>query len=154
MSYLRYSNKEITLEEATKAFQKVNDQIQDLLYRLGDECDNLRSKPEDLDYEFIRQEYRSLSDKLDDIYRRIEYLSKPIVVQGYIRHNESKRYELPDGTYFTSGSSCEILVDDMEFGEPIQYWVKTTIEHNGEDYYATALGRDVNINGLMVRVRK
>lgn len=152
MSYFRYSSKEITLEEATKAFQKVNDQIQDLIYKLGDECDNLRSKPEDLDHEFMRDQYRSLADKLDDIYRRIEYLSKPIVAQGYIRHNESKRYELPDGTYFTSGSSCEILFNDKEYGE--QYWVKTTIEHNGDDYYSTALGRDVNINEMMVRVRE
>jgi len=152
MSYFRYSNKEITLQEANQAFQKVRDQIEDLMYKLGDESNNLRSKPEDLDYEFMREQYRSLANKLEDIHRKIEYLSKSVVAQGYIRHNESKRYELPDGTYFTSGSSCEILFNDTEYGE--QYWVKTTIEHNGEDYYATALGRDVNINGMMVRVRK
>jgi hypothetical protein len=143
--------KRISIEEASKEFQKLKNQIKDLMNKLGDECDNIEFIEGDLDQEFMKGQYRFLLYKLEEVYRRLKYLSYPVTEQGFIKHNHQKRYALPSGTYLTSGSVCEILVNDEEYGE--QYWVYTTIEHNGEDYYATALGRDVSINGMMVRVR-
>jgi len=151
MSYFNKSSKPISLQDAHNEFSKMKSAIRNALYVLGDDCDNLRTDREDLDQEFFRTQYRSLVDKADDIYRRLEYLSKPIKEQGYIKHNSGKRYELPSGTYFTSGDTCEILYNDPRYDE--QYWVYTSIEHNGEDYYATSLGKDVSIKGMMVRVR-
>lgn len=151
MSYFRKNNQDISLEDCEVEFEKLNRQIKNLLYKLGDDCDNLRADRDDLDQEFLRDQYRTLANKLESVYSRLEYLAKPIVEQGYIRHNESGRYELPGGTYFTSGSVCEILYTDKKYDE--QSWVYTSIEHNGKDYYATSLGRDTSINGMMVRVR-
>lgn len=149
--YFNKSSRNISLEDTKKEFNKVKNSIKDLLYVIGDDCENLVIDREDLDQDFMRSQYSSLSDKLDDIYRRLHYLSKPVTEQGFIRHNSAKRYELPSGTYFTSGSSCEVLYTNRD-GE--QYWVYTSIEHNGEDYYATSLGKDFSIDGILVRVRE
>ena len=88
-------------------------------------------------------------DNLEKAREKISYLSKPIVAQGFLMHNDLKRYELPNGKYLTSGSVCELLVTEMDG----QRWIYTSIEHNGDDYYSTALGKDVSINGMMARVR-
>ncbi|RKJ32366.1 hypothetical protein D7X33_39645, partial [Butyricicoccus sp. 1XD8-22] len=100
------------------------------------------------DETFLRSQYYFLADKLDDIKRRLDYLSKPIIDQGYLRKNNRGRFELPSGREFTSGSTCEILYTD----EDEQYWIVTTIQHR-YDYYAAALGVEKSIDGMMVRVR-
>lgn len=152
MTYFSKSNQPINLQEAKQLFDKMQNQIFDLLYKLGDECDNIRIEKENLDQEFIKSQYRILVEKLDDVYRTLTYLSKPVTEQGFIKHNSEGRYALPSGDYFTSGSTCEILYNDERCHE--QYWIYTSIEHNGEDYYATALGKKISIDGMMVRVRR
>lgn len=139
----------ISLDEATNEFQKIRTSIKNLLYKLGYECENIRYNHDDLDEAFMKNQYYQLADKLDDIERRLDYLSKPVRDQGYIRQNNAGRYELPSGDYLTSGSVCEILINE----ESEQYWVLTSIEHNGDDYYSTTLGKDVSIDGMMVRIR-
>lgn len=144
--------KSISVDEALTEFNKLNYEIKRVLNKLGDDCDNVHYEPDNLDEDFLRNQMRLYADKLDDVKRGITYLSKPVVDQGYIKHNSAGRYELPSGEYFTSGSVCEILYNDERYNE--QYWVYTSIEHNGNDYYATALGRDTSINGMMVRIRR
>lgn len=139
----------LTVNEAMQKMKRLNSELKHIINEFGNELDNVQ-RTDDLDDTFIRDELYQIQDKLDDVSRKIEYMSKPITEQGYIRHNSDGRYELPSGRYFTSGSSCEILTEDYN---DEQYWVYTNIEHNGEDYYATALGRDKSINGRMVRVR-
>lgn len=101
------------------------------------------------DEAFIRSQYYDIADKLSDIEHHLSYLNKPVSEEGVLHHNNDGRYELPSGEYFTSGSGCEILVEDEE-----SYWVYTSIEHNEEDYYAKALGRDVSIGGMVARIRR
>ncbi|MED5052582.1 DUF5348 domain-containing protein [Anoxybacillus rupiensis] len=139
----------MSLEEVKEEFETLNRRIKDVLKKLGTEGENIDCDRDDLDEMFLRSEYIKIADKLDEVRRSIDYLSKPVIEQGHIRHNSQGRYELPSGRYLTSGSSCEILhqYSDRE------YWLYTQIEHNGEDYYATALGRNVSIDGKMVRVR-
>lgn len=145
-------NRSASLEDATNEFNKLHDRIRDLFYKLGDECQKVEVDHENLDEVFMKEQYSAIAYKLDEIRRDITYLSGEIVGQGFIKHNSDGRYELPNGQYLTSGSPCEILVnDDIDNS---QYWVRTRIEHNGEDYYAVALGREQNINGMMVRVRE
>lgn len=150
--YFNKSSMDLSLAEASKEFSKLKSNIRDLLYKMGDDCDNLRVNREDLDQEFMRDQYRILTESLDDIYYRLEYLTKSVVEQGYIKHNDAKRYTLPSGMYFTTGSTLEILYKDTKYDE--QYWLYTSIEHKGSDYYAKALGPDVSINGMLVRIRK
>ncbi|MBN1073238.1 hypothetical protein FDB55_01930 [Clostridium botulinum] len=48
---------------------------------------------------------------------------------GILRHNELGRYEMEDGTYFTSGDSIEVFNNTK--------WIKGRIEysHENSDYY-------------------
>lgn len=140
----------MSLKETQAQFKKLNNSIEDILYRLGNSAENIKYDLDDLDESFMVNQFNRLESKLYDIKRRIDYLSKPVEEQGFLKHNKGGRYELPSGTYFTTGDVCEILVSDED---DEQYWVLTLIEHNGEDYYAKALGRDVSINGRMVRCR-
>lgn len=154
MSYFQKSSKEISLTDTKKEFHQLKGHIRELLYRLGDEGENIASSLNP-DERFLARQYSSLTDKLDDIQRRLEYLDKEIVTEGPIFHNSAGRYELLNGDYFTSGSTIEILVKPIyEDEEDSSYWVLTTIEHNGDDYYAVALGRETSINGMTVRLRK
>lgn len=140
----------ISIEGVEARMQRVRLEID----RLVDICDydgaNIRG--EGLDGEFKKRMYVKLIQKFSDLSHEIKYLSKPIIDEGIIHHNESDRYELPSGEYFTSGSVCEILCDWYDDGK--MRWVFTSIEYAGQDYYATALGKDVSIDGFTVRIRR
>lgn len=156
MSYFSKSSTEISLEDTQSEFGKLKKQLRDLLYRLGDDGENIVSS-QSLDERFLFQQYRGLTEKLDDIYRKLEYLSKDVISEGPIFHNSAGRYEMLNGEYFTSGSTIELLVKDEDEDEDEDegtYWILTTIEHNGDDYYAKALGRDTSINGMTARLRR
>ncbi|WP_372868144.1 DUF5348 domain-containing protein [Planomicrobium okeanokoites] len=154
MSYFSKSSTAISLVDTQKEFEKLKRQLHDLLYRLGDDGGNIASS-RDLDERFLIGQYRGLAENLDDIHRKLEYLSKDVISEGPIFHNSAGRYEMLNGDYFTSGSRIELLVeDDDEDEDERTYWVLTTIEHNGDDYYAVALGREASINGMTARLRR
>lgn len=118
------------MEDTEKEFGKLKKQLYDLLYRLGDDGDNIASS-RDVDEKFLIRQYRMLAEKLDVIHRKLEYLSKDVISEGPIFHNTAGRYEMLNGDYFTSGSRIELLVkDDDEDEDDRTYWVLTTIEHN------------------------
>lgn len=138
------------LREARLDLIKIKAQIEKLFEKLDGETHNIQCDFDDLNENFERSQSIWILTKLQEAYYRMEYISKPVTDQGFLKINESGRYELPSGEYFTSGSICEIL--DESFGE--QEWRYTAIEHNGVDYYATSLGKNVSINGRMVRIRR
>lgn len=148
MSYFSKSSTAISLADTQKEFSKLKAQLHDLLYRLGEEGENIASS-QDLDEEFLSRQYRRMTEQLDDMHRKLEYLSKEVISEGLIFHNSAGRYELLNGEYFTSGSTIELLVNEDEES----YWILTSIEQNGDDYYAVALGRETSINGMTARLR-
>lgn len=152
LSYFSKSSTAISLEDTQKEFEKLKRQLHDLLYRLGDDGENIASS-RDLEERFLIGQYRGLAEKLDDIHRKLEYLSKDVISEGPIFHNSAGRYEMLNGDYFTSGSTIELLVKDKDEDDRA-YWIQTTIEHNGDDYYAVALGRETSINGMSARLRR
>lgn len=152
MSYFSKSSTAISLEDTQKEFGKLKRQLHDLLYRLGDDGENIASS-RDLDERFLIGQYRGLAEKLDDIHRKLEYLSKDVISEGPIFHNSAGRYEMLNGDYFTSGSTIELLVKDEDEDDRV-HWIQTTIEHNGDDYYAVALGWETPINGMTARLRR
>lgn len=87
-------------------------------------------------------------DKLEDVCRGLEYLSRPILDCGVLHRNENGRLEL-NGREFTSGESIEVLIMDPEGEEP-SYWFHTRIEYD-IDYYAVNV--DSGPDGLMARIR-
>lgn len=56
--------------------------------------------------------------------------------------NADGRYALSDYEYFTSGSAIELKLCGQ--------WVRTVIEHDGNDYYAVGLNGLV-LEGLVAR---
>ncbi|MCP6324399.1 hypothetical protein NL453_28650, partial [Klebsiella pneumoniae] len=79
----------------------------------GDDGENI-AYSRDLDERFLIGQYRGLAEKLDDIHRKLEYLSKDVISEGPIFHNSAGRYEMLNGDYFTSGSNIELLVKDED----------------------------------------
>lgn len=125
-----------TIKEIKKDLAK----IAPTMKRLANDLEELRGDLDKstLDTESLSELYQllKLADPLDAAAHNIEFLNKAIVAEGVLYKNSAGRYAINDDYYFTSGSGIEILVyDDMAEHE---YWLKTAIEHNGEDYYATA----------------
>jgi hypothetical protein len=73
-----------------------------------------------------------------------------IKAEGYLTKATNGRYQLDDYE-LTSGMSVEVL-EDLDWDEK-QVWHKTSIEHNGEDYYAVALGRNESLEGEWAYMR-
>lgn len=115
---------------------------------VGDDADNLEIDRDNPNDNMIRTEVRSIADKVDDLVHTIKYLNRPLSgEEGRLTLNESGRYELPSGDYFTSGSPIEYL--DEEENE----WTISRMEHNGTDYYIVGMGTNSSPYGVRVRTR-
>lgn len=141
-----------TLKESLHQLHALNIQIERIIKDFGYEIEQIEYNYHNLDEAFLRDQVSNIAYKLDSISNDIAYLAKSVVEEGIIHHNSDGRYELPSGTYFTSGSICEILSYDSY--HEMERWNLTSIEHNGTDYYATALGKDISIDGKYVRIRR
>lgn len=111
---------------------------------------------ENLDPSFLtaddRLEYHLLyrvTEHLEAALYDLSYLNGKVTAQGRLYKNSSGRYAINEDHYFTCGETIEILVNEDEDGG---YWVRTKIEHNGEDYYAVDRPK-INLQGTMARVR-
>lgn len=98
---------------------------------------------------FEYEQLLGIGAKLEEALTRWQYLQKSVVAEGFLRKNENGRYEI-DGREFTSGESIEVLISDPDFDETT--WVKSRVEHNGEDYYLVGY-EGVPMGGLMARQR-
>ncbi len=56
--------------------------------------------------------------------------------------NEQGRYALPNGEYFTTDDDIEAFIQDQ--------WIKTTVDHNHEDYYLVGYP-GISLQGLMAK---
>ena len=72
-------------------------------------------------------------------------------VMEQLRKNASGRYETGSGFYYCCGSPIEALVTDGRYDVP--YWVRTSVEHDGTDYYLVG-HHEVRMEGLTVRIRR
>lgn len=88
--------------------------------------------PDDPDEQGQRYALFGILDKLGDVLYELEYWNTPVMREGILTKNSSGRYEL-DGYELSSGCSVEILEAPDE-DEPAR-WVRTRVEHDGEDYY-------------------
>lgn len=132
-------------------------EIKSIINRSGaDEFDDLSKleinmeDPEDL---FFWDELRAIVEKLFDVSNDIDYLRKPIMMEGHLYKNSNGRYMVKDSDYYreyTCGSVIEFFVDDGYHDHA--YWCASTVEHNGDDYFIVG-HRNIEMNGLKVRVR-
>ncbi len=138
-----------------KEAQKLNLSIRGILrlstYEDYDDLSGLHINYEDGQQLFLQSELREVMEKLSDVERRIAYLSRPVKETSRLHKNGSGRYETKSGHYYTSGSGIEVLIKD-DWRE-VPYWVWTSVEHDGRDYYLVG-HKDIRMDGLTVRVRE
>ncbi|MGA4519246.1 DUF5348 domain-containing protein [Solibacillus silvestris] len=140
-------NRPITSKEAWRHIELLSYEIQDVLKVCGDEADNV-VRSNDLDETFLRDQVVNILNSLENIKKKVDYVNKPVIEQGFVKRNGQGRYELNSGRYFTSGSPIEVLVGQGDG----QYWLNSRVEH-GDDYYVIGLGKKTPLEGMMVRVR-
>lgn len=100
---------------------------------------------------YLRHTVAEIEDKLSKVRRVIQGIYAPVVAEGRLIKNSSGRYEIEGtGYYFTSGSTVEVLVTRWK-GDP-QEWVKSSVEHDGTDYYLTMFTG--SMEGLNARVKE
>ncbi|BCC56684.1 DUF5348 domain-containing protein [Bacillus cereus] len=89
-----------------------------------------------------------VGEKLDDASYGLNNMVKPVQTSGTLEKNyETGRYEV-NGISLSSGYPVEYL------SELDKCYIPSRIEHNGDDYYIVALGREEDIDGVRVRIKK
>ena len=145
--------------DSKQALDKLGDistAINCLIFHTGSEFgepdENIEYKDSPDDRMMGNEIYRLL-DKLTDIKKRIEYLKKPIIVEGVLRKNENNYYELISKgkveKVYHAGTPIEALIKD----DDKLTWEITRVEHNGLDYYLVG-NSGVKLEGLKVRIRE
>ena len=119
-------------------------------YPRYDDLSGLEINYEDGEQLFLLDELRGIMEKLADVEDCIRYIAQPVLKMEQLRKNASGRYETGSGFYYCCGSPIEALVTDEYHDVP--YWTRTTVEHNGEDYYLVGY-KGLPMEGLRVRVR-
>lgn len=104
----------------------------------------------DSDQLFLFDELQAIMIKLLEVKKRIAYLKRPVKERSHLHKNSQGRYETANGYVYTSGEVIEVLIDNGYHDAP--YWVRTSVEHNGRDYYLVNY-KNINMNGLPVRRR-
>lgn len=136
----------------------------EILKKIYNQVDNLRDSSrisnvllDDFDFdednkdELLRyDEIMKMLESLDDFRSRYTYILKKVKYEGHLVKNESGRYCLDNchEIYFVSGQRIEF------FDKEDEKWVISRVEHNDDDYYIVSNGRNVNIDGIQVRVRE
>lgn len=141
---------QMALEEAFKLNRSIAQFLKFTTYPDYDDLSGLDIDFNDGEQLLIWEELRSITDRLADVQDFISYLARPIVEVSRLRKGVAEKYRTAKGHYYDCGSIIEALVSD-EYHE-VPYWTRTTVEHNGKDYYLVGY-RDVPMKGLCVRVR-
>lgn len=138
------------LEDTNGLYCKIDSILKSSTYDDYDDLSSLDINYRDGEQLFLLEELQSIMRNLDEVRDRLVYLALPVRKVSRLHRNESGRYETDGGHYYTCGSLIEALVEDGYRDVP--YWVRTTLEHNGKDYFLVGYG-SVEMEGLTVRVR-
>lgn len=130
-----------------KAMLPVMKRISKDIRKIEDRYDWNNEDPDDM---FLRNTLLKIEDHFSTIGYDVNRINSPIKEVGKLKHNSAKRYELPSGDYFTSGSGIEVLIT---LSDDSQMWAYSSIEHNGEDYYLTKFPK-TPMKGLTARTRE
>jgi hypothetical protein len=134
------------LREITPNMRRICSLIEEIDYNWTEHYS--KDKAEDMYQRTINMNIKS---QLEDIRKLILQANAPVKDKGRLFKNSAGRYELPSGNYFTSGGSLEFLLVDPKGSWPDE-WIRSSVEHNGEDYYLTE-AKELPMEGLLVRVK-
>lgn len=85
-------------------------------------------------------------DKLCDVSLLLDKMSKAVKAEGLLEKLENGRYAV-QGIELSAGTYLEYFDAEEECFYP------SRLEHNGQDYYIVALGKDRSIEGVLVRLK-
>lgn len=140
----------MALDEAVRLNRDIRRFLKLTRYDEYDDLSGLDFDRSDGQQIFLRDELRLIADRLADVRDFIDNLTRPIVEESRLRKDAAGRYCTGKGHYYCCSSRIEAFVSDEYHDAP--YWIRTTVEHNGEDYYLVGC-RGVSMRGLRVRVR-
>ena len=139
------------MEQALELQPDISRLLRNAIYHQYDDLSGLEINYEDCEQLFLLDDLRGMMEKLAGVEDAIRYLSQPVLEVDRLWKNASGRYETGSGRYYCCGDPIEALVSDGRYNTP--YWVRTSVEHDGTDYYLVG-HRDVRMAGLTVRIRK
>lgn len=152
-----------TLKDLQEEMHQLSFQIDKVLnysdYRYADDLSEIKynkKNPEDL---LLVDEYRSILEKLSDVQYQLKYLSLPVDFTDTLKIRLDEKYETQDNKVcFPSGSIIEFLTTEEIMGEDghfteVSCWRISRIEYDKDGYYIVGY-KDVDLNGLTVRIRK
>ena len=140
----------MTLAEAIKLNRSITQFLKFSTYMDYDDLSGLDIDFSDGEQLLLLEELRRITDKLADVQEYVSYLTRPIMEVSILRKGTAGKYRTAKGRFYDCGNSIEALVTD-EYHE-VPYWTRTTVEHDGEDYYLVGY-KSLPMNGLCVRVR-
>lgn len=143
------------LGELLERSQVLNREIKKLLkestYLEYDDLSKLDIDYKDAEQLLLQEQLWKVMQELDDVSNRLDYLALPIKEVSRLHKNSDGRYETKSGHCFTSGCRVEALISDGF--RMVPYWVRTSIEHDGKDYFLVGYHK-VELEGLKVRLRR
>ena len=128
---------QMALSEAVKLNRSITQFLKFSTYTDYDDLSGLDIDFADSEQLLLLDELRRITDQLADVQEYISYLTRPITEVSRLRKGTAGKYRTAKGYFYDCRSSIEALVTD-EYHE-VPYWTRTVVEHNGEDYYASAL---------------
>ncbi len=137
--------------QAQELQPRISRLLRNSTYNQYDDLSGLEIDYADSEQLLLLDELRGVMEKLADVEDTIRYLGLPVEETARIWKNASGRYETASGHYYCCGSPIEALISDDRYDVP--YWVRTSVEHDGRDYYLVGF-RNVRMDGLTVRFRK
>ena len=138
------------LSEAVKLSRSIAQFLKFSTYPDYDDLSGLDIDRSDGEQLLLWEELRRITDLLAYAQEYISYLTQPISEVSRLRLGTAGKYRTAKGHYYDCRSSIEALVTDEYHDVP--YWTRTTVEHNGADYYLVGY-KDLPMEGLRVRVR-
>jgi hypothetical protein len=129
-------------------------------YENYDDLSGLEIDSSDPEQLFILDELQEILSGLDNVSHNINYLLRPIKVEGILHKKTNGRYEISDYE-LSSGHGIEYLANDarhMRYDNNdnyvyTTYWKSSRIEHDGKDYYIVGANDLDTLEGVRARIR-
>ena len=144
------ANLQTVFAEAVKLERDISRFLKVSTYPDYDDLSGLDIDFSDGEQLLLLDELWRVADKLADVQEYIAYLSRPVTETSRLRKGTAGKYRTAKGHFYDCSSNIEALVTDEYHAVP--YWTRTTVEHDGEDYYLVGY-KGLPMNGLRVRVR-
>lgn len=153
------------LSDIMREVTELNVKIKQILYHadfeFADDLSEIEFDRTDAEQLFLVDHLRNILTNLEKVSNCIDYLSKPVSIEGILHKNENGYYEV-NGKRLPAGRGLDYLATDdyhcirNENGEFINvpYWRSGRIEHNGNDYYMVGAPTDIKLEGLKIRIKR